>query len=72
MVAGDVLTTGRKVDVAVSLSDSLYSAVQSASSFYFDRVVLRSEVVKGGVSLYCKGLRWKGRKLKQDIGFKIF
>ena len=61
-----------QVKVAVRLGDSSYSAVQSAVSFlYRQSGVDRSEEIKGGVSLYCKGSKRKGRKLKQDLGLEI-
>ena len=61
-----------QVRVAVRLGDSSYSAVQSAISFlYRQSGIERSEEVKGGVSLYCKGSKRKGRKLKQDLGLEI-
>ena len=61
-----------QVKVAVRLGDSSYSAVQSAVSFlYRQSGVERSAEVKGGVSLYCKGSKRKGRKLKQDLGLEI-
>ena len=61
-----------QVKVAVRLGDSSYSAVQSAISFLFRQSgVERSAEVKGGVSLYCKGSKRKGRKLKQDLGLEI-
>lgn len=60
------------VDVSIRLGDSSYSAVQSAISFLFRQSgVERSEAVKGGVSLYCKGSKRKGRKIKQDLGLEI-
>ena len=61
-----------QVKVAVRLGDSSHSAVQSAVSFLFRQSgVERSAEVKGGVSLYYKGSKRKGRKLKQDLGLEI-
>lgn len=61
-----------QVRVAVRLGDSSYSAVQSAISFlYRQSGIERTEEIKGGVSLYCKGSKRKGRKLKQDLGLEI-
>ena len=61
-----------QVKVAIRLGDSSYSAVQSAVSFlYRQSGIDRSEEIKEGVSLYCKGSKRKGRKLKQDLGLEI-
>ena len=50
----------------------MYSVVQSAVLFIFRQSgVEQSAEVKGGVSLYCKGSKRKGRKLKQDLGLEI-
>ena len=68
---GNVDATNQ-VKVAIRLGDSSYSAVQSAVSFlYRQSGIDRSEEIKGGVSLYCKGSKRKCRKLKQDLGLEI-
>ena len=63
---------GGKVRVAVRLSDSSYSAVQSAISFLYRQCGLeRSTEIKDGLALYCKGSKRKGRHLKQSLGLVI-
>ena len=60
------------MQVAVRLGDSSYSVVQSAISFLYQQSgIEQSEEVKGGVRLYCKGSKRKGRKLNQDLGLEI-
>ena len=64
--------SNNQVKVAVRLGDSSYSAVQSTVLFLFRQSgVEQSAEVKGGVNLYCKGSKIKGRKLKQDLGLEI-
>ena len=61
-----------KVKVAVRLSDSSYSAVQSGISFLYRQCGLeRTTEIKEGLALYCKGSKRKGRQLKQDLGLAI-
>ena len=61
-----------KVKVAVRLSDSSYSAVQSAISFLFRQCGLERPIeIKDGLALYCKGSKRKGRQLKQSLGLVI-
>ena len=61
-----------QMKVAARLGDSSYSTVQSAVSFLFRQSgVEQSAEVNGGVSLYCKRSKRKGRKLKQDLGLEI-
>ena len=61
-----------KVRVAVRLSDSSYSAVQSAISFLYRQCGLeRPTEIKDGLALYCKGSKRKGRQLKQSLGLVI-
>lgn len=63
---------GGKVKVAVRLSDSSYSAIQSAISFLYRQCGLeRPNDIKDGLSLYCKGSKRKGRQLKQSLGLAI-
>ena len=61
-----------KIKVAVRLSDSSYSAIQSGISFLYRQCGLeRSTEIKEGMALYCKGSKRKGRKLKQSLGLVI-
>ena len=61
-----------KIKVAVRLSDSSYSAVQSGISFLYRQCGLeRSTEIKEGMALYCKGSKRKGRQLKQSLGLVI-
>ena len=61
-----------KVKVAVRLSDSSYSAVQSGISFLYRQCGLEQTTeIKEGLALYCKGSKRKGRQLKQDLGLAI-
>ena len=61
-----------KVKVAVRLSDSSYSAVQSAISFLYRQCGLERPIeIKDGLALYCKGSKRKGRQLKQSLGLVI-
>lgn len=63
---------GGRVRVAVRLSDSSYSAVQSAISFLHRQCGLeRTTEIKDGLALYCKGSKRKGRQLKQSLGLVI-
>ena len=63
---------GGKVKVAVRLSDSSYSAVQSGISFLYRQCGReRTTEIKDGMALYCKGSKRKGRQLKQDLGLAI-
>lgn len=63
---------GGKVKVAVRLSDSSYSAVQSVISFLYRQCGLeRSTEIKDGLALYCKGSKRKGQHLKQSLGLVI-
>ena len=63
---------GGKVKVAVRLSDSSYSAVQSGISFLYRQCGQeRTTEIKDGMALYCKGSKRKGRQLKQDLGLAI-
>ena len=50
-----------RVDVAVRLGDSTYSAIQSVFSFLYCHSVIESLAeLRGGISLYCKGSKRKG------------
>ena len=77
--AADVLTQNEvgsyleaRVDVAVRLGDSMYSAIQSAISFLYRQSGIDSLTeLKGGISLYCKGSKSKGGHMKQVIELKI-
>jgi len=63
---------GGKVKVAVRLSDSSYSAIQSAISFLYRQCGCeRPTEIKDGLALYCKGSKRKGRQLKQSLGLVI-
>ena len=63
---------GGKVKVAVRLSDSSYSAIQSAISFLYRQCGIERPIeIKDGLALYCKGSKRKGRKLKQSLGLVI-
>ena len=61
-----------KVEVAVRLSDSAYTNVQSAIAFIFRQCgIKRPDAITDGISLYCKGSKRRGKKLKQDLGFDL-
>ena len=63
---------GGKVKVAVQLSDSSYSAIQSAISLLYRQCGFeRPNEIKDGLALYCKGSKRKGRQLKQSLGLVI-
>ena len=63
---------GGKVKVAVRLSDSSYSAIQSAISFLYRQCGLeRPNEIKDGLALYYKGSKRKGRQLKQSLGLVV-
>ena len=56
----------RKVEVAVCLSDSAYTNVQSAIAFIFRQCgIKRPDAIIDLISLYCKGSKYRGNKLKQ-------
>ena len=63
---------GGKVKVAVRMSDSSYGAINSSISFLYRQCgVERSNEMKEGLALYCKGSKQKGRQLKQSLGLVI-
>ena len=63
---------GGKTNVAVQLSNSSYSPVQSGISFlYRQSVVKRTPEIKEVILLYCKSSKRKGRYLKQSAGLVI-
>ena len=63
---------GGRIRVAVRLSDSSYSAVQSAISFLYHQCELeRPTEIKYGLALFYKGSKRKGRQLKQSLGLEI-
>lgn len=59
-----IVNTENQVKVTVQLGDSLYSTIQSAVFLFRQNGVERSAEVKRGASLYCKGSKRKGQKLK--------
>lgn len=60
------------VQVAVRLSDSIYTGIQSAIAYlYRQSGIERPQEIKDCLSLYCKGSKRRGRKLKQNLGLKL-
>ena len=60
------------VQVAVRLSDSIYTGIQSAIAYlYRQSGIERPQAIKDCLSLYCKGSKRRGKKLKQNLGLKI-
>ena len=61
-----------KVEVAVCLSDSAYTNVQSAIDFIFIQCgIKRPDAITDGISLYCKGSKRRGKHLKQELSLDL-
>ena len=61
-----------KVEVAVHLSDSAYTNVQSAIAFIFRQCgIKRPDAITEGISLYCKGSNRRGKQLKPELGLDL-
>ena len=61
-----------KVEVAVRLSDSAYTNVQSAIAFIFIQCgIKRPDAITDGISLYCKVSKRRGNQLKQELGLNL-
>ena len=57
-----------KVEVAVCLSDSAYTNVQSAIAFIFRQCgIKRHDSITDGISLYCKVSKRRGKQLKLEL-----
>ena len=60
------------VEVAVCLSDSAYTNVQSAIAFIFRQCgIKRHDSITDGISLYCKVSKRRGKQLKQELGLDL-
>ena len=52
--------------------DYLYMGIQSKKLFFFQQGGVRRPMdLIGSISLYCKGLNWKGSYQKQDFALRI-
>ena len=61
-----------KLEVAVHLSDIAYTNVQSAIAFIFRQCgIKRPDGITERISLYCKGSKRRGNKLKQELGLDL-
>ena len=61
-----------KLEVTVCLSESAYTNVQSAIDFIFRQCgIKRPDGITDGISLYCKGSKRRGKKLKQELGLDL-
>ena len=70
-IEGTIYDNG-KLEVAVSLSDSAYTNVQSAIAFIFRQCeIKRPDGITDRISLYCKGSKRRGKKLKQELGLDL-
>ena len=57
---------------SVCISDSAYTNVQSAIAFIFRQCgIKRPDVITDRISLYCKGSKRRGKKLKQELGLDL-
>ena len=64
--------TCNTVKVAVRCSGSTYTQIASSIAFLYREVGIdRPQELKDRVSVYCKGSKRRGRRLKQNLGLKI-
>ena len=71
IIEGEIDDNGN-VDVAVHLSDSAYTNVQSAIAFIFIQCgIKRPDAITDGISLYCKVSKRRGNQLKQELGLDL-
>ena len=65
----DATSYSEGIYIAVHMTQTRYSGIQISIKYFYNKCCTkRPDIITPGLSIYCKGLKHKRRKLVQDIG----
>ena len=60
-------------DIAIHTIQTIYSVIKISMKYFYKKCgTERPDIITPGLSIYCKGLKHKGRKLVQDTDLNFY